>query len=172
MNFAFARGMEINSNSEYFNPDKKITRGEFTKVLASLISVDTSEYDYVVFDDVDENHNLLEYITWAESVKVVYGVGNNDFAPDEYITREEMAAMMDRFMQTVYKATITTEKDLSEYADSTLISSWAKSSVEKMQSKGLMAGRDNGKFDPKSNITRAEVATLMFNYIEAVISSY
>ena len=55
------------------------------------------------------------------------------------------------------------------FADNTQISSWAKDAVKSMQQAGILAGKNENKFDPKGTATRAEVATVLRRFVEIVI---
>ena len=55
------------------------------------------------------------------------------------------------------------------FADNTQISSWAKDAVKSMQQAGILAGKNENKFDPKGTATRAEVATVLRRFVKIVI---
>ncbi|MBU5669440.1 S-layer homology domain-containing protein [Peptoniphilus sp. MSJ-1] len=148
------------SNTE-FGPNKAITRGQFVTVLGRMLNVNTSEYSSQSFSDVNSNTYYSPYIAWASKMGIVNGVGNNKFAPDKELTREEMAVMMSKFLKIANKN--LSVKGNVNFNDNNTIAPWAKDSVAEMAKLGVVKGMENGNFSPKTAFTRAQVAQVLYN---------
>ena len=128
--------------------------------------ITSSEYcDKVpyIFSDI-KNH-------WAESsiIKmvekgIVNGVTENEFMPDENVTREQMAAIIARFAQ--YKGIEVTKDDDVVYADNDNVSNYAKEAVKITKLLGILEGNEDGSFAPKRNASRAEAAAVFVRLLD------
>lgn len=96
---------------------------------------------------------------------IVNCVGNGNFDPNEPITNEEMAVMLNNYIRyTGSDLKYTYEK--SALGEKQNISPWAKESIENLQMAGIFS---NKSFDAQSVSTRAEAATIFVKFIEASI---
>jgi hypothetical protein len=106
----------------------------------------------------------------AANAGLVYGTGENSFAPDEPVTREQMAAMMVRLMakngldMTISDAGAV--KMLAGFSDAASVSPWARTPVALMAGERLMTGRESGRFAPLGYTTRAEAAVVLYRVME------
>ena len=113
----------------------------------------------------DEYYSV--YIAWAAGNGIVNGVGEDEFAPDRAVSREEAAVMFVRYAEFAGLKLIEEEgiEDESSFADADKISPWAKDSVEKIKVAGIIKGKDNNVFDPQGTATRAEIAKIFVELI-------
>lgn len=160
---AFLAGKKILSGypDGSFIPDGYITRAEFTKVLSEALGIGKKQY-YNSFNDILGNEWYADYMYAVLDAGIIPAqmTENGSIYPQKYITREEVAAMLANSL-TEYKNTVTEYADIDLYADSANISEWSRSSVASVTAEGLMVGDDFGNFNPKSSITRAEVAAVI-----------
>ncbi|MFC5701589.1 S-layer homology domain-containing protein, partial [Cohnella faecalis] len=168
IDFVVSRGLIAGTSTETFSPNTAITRGDFLMALGKLSGVDMSGYKQSSFTDVSSTNPAMPYIEWAVQNKIVQGVGNNRFSPDSPITREQMAVMMAGFTKVIgYKLPVS--RQTITFADGAKISSWAKEAVKAIQQTGVVEGKDNNRFDPAGNATRAEASTILRRFVEFVI---
>ena len=84
-----------------FTPNDEMTRGMFVTVLGRIAGIGSDTYDtwYVpyIYCDVPRDKYYSPYVSWATRFDIVNGKGDGRFAPDEPITREQMATMISRF---------------------------------------------------------------------------
>lgn len=165
INYIYGIGLVNGTSEDNFSPNKQMTRGMFVTVLGRLAGVNTENIK-TGFSDVSQNQYYAPYIKWAVDNKLVNGKGNHLFAPNEAITREEMAVIMANYIKLVGKDIKTAQ---NEFADANDISIWAKDSVNMMQALGLIQGKNDNKFDPKSTATRAEVATIFVRLLKNIL---
>ena len=143
-----------------FDPEGKITRGQFVKILAYASGDDLSAYSGdSVFADANAHWSKAN-INWAYTNKIVYGKSDTQFAPDANITRQEMAVMIKRYAD--YKA-ITLPKTNAPitFTDEAEIAAWAKEAVSAMQQANIISGFPDGTFAPQGNATRAQAAKMI-----------
>ncbi|WP_289294109.1 N-acetylmuramoyl-L-alanine amidase [Romboutsia ilealis] len=137
-----------------FRPQDPIKRNEFVKIFNRVFGL--TEKSGIVFGDTKDNWAKDE-IDIAVTNGVAQGVGDNKFEPEQYITREAATKMLANYMNIEDK----NHDKIKKFSDYNQISDWAKDAFEGNLEKGYIQGTDEGKLAPKSNITRAEVVTLL-----------
>ena len=91
------------------------------------------------------------------------------FRPDEPITREQAAAMLQRYAEFAKESnSLWNETNILSYEDFDSISDWAIPSLQWAVGAGVMKGRTDSTINPIENITRAEIAQMLVNYMGAV----
>lgn len=168
IDYLVGRGLLSGTSETAFAPNTAMTRGMLVTALGRLAGLDTKEYTTNSFTDVNADCAFRPYIEWAYKKGVVQGIGNQQFAPDQAITREEIAVIFANFAKaTGYKLPVT--REATSYADASSIGSTYKTAVTAMQQAGIMMGGTDNKFSPKSNATRAEVSSMLHRYIKLTI---
>jgi hypothetical protein len=135
-----------------FQPDKKITRAEFTTILVKAFKLDAK--DGKDFADT-ANHWGKEAIATATAHGIVSGYDADNFGPDKNITREQMAVMI------VKAAQLTENTEGKQFADNDKISSWAADAVATASQNKIITGYPDNSFQPQAEATRAEAATVI-----------
>lgn len=151
-----------------FEPDRSISRGEFITVLYRLSGDVNGDYSKNRFFDVGNGAYYDKPIEWARQKNIVLGYEDNTFRPDQRISREELATIIDRFnnyMNFRFQAFA-----MPEFNDIDQVSKWAKTAVRQLQASGIMRGQGDNMFVPKSLTSRAEVAQILFNMDQYVVS--
>lgn len=117
------------------------------------------------FIDVPKGAYYEEYVAWGLENKIVSGTSEDKFSPNKEITREEMAVMMANYVK--YKGY---DYELNElyFSDVDSISSWALESVKILNDLKIMQGNSDGTYNPKKVATRAEIATVFYNYLNFI----
>lgn len=146
-----------------FRPNNNITRAEFVTMLFRMSKDNIQQYqNYSAFSDCN-SHWAKPYINWAYVNGVTNGVDYYNFAPNAKITREQLCTMV---MNYAKNRDFYPQKKMSpeSFDDDARISTWARGSVFHMQRAGILAGKGDGRFDPKGNATRAECAKILYYY--------
>ncbi len=168
IDYVVGRGLLSGTSKTTFAPDTAMTRGMLVTALGRLAGVDVKAYTTNSFTDVKADSAFLPYIEWAYKKGIVQGIGNQQFAPDRAITREEIAVIFANYAKaTGYKLPVT--REATAYADASSIGSVYKAAVAAMQQAGIMMGGSGNRFNPKSNATRAEVSSMLHRYIKLTI---
>ena len=131
-----------------------MTRGMFVTVLGRLAKAEGSAA--TGFQDVLETDYYAPYVSWAAARKIVTGVGENRFEPERAVTREELAVMLYHYL--IDQNQIQPGVLPLSYQDAGLVSDWAQEAVSALTSAGILSGKQENRFDPKGNATRAEMA--------------
>lgn len=147
-----------------FYPEMKSTRMTVVKALAKMENVDPNNYKKKTLDDLSFNSIDACYVNWAIENNIIKGYEDNTFKGERSITREEMATILNRYVENLNKNFEI--KDNIKFKDEDQISDWAKRDVKKAAEKKIFKGRDDNKFYPKDNIKRAEVAQVIVNILE------
>ena len=166
--FAASRGLLSGTSDTTFSPGTGMTRGMFVTALGRLAGINPDSYQTGKFTDVKADAYYAPYVNWAAQTGIVEGVTATTFAPDTNINREQMAVIMKNYAAKLGHDLPQTLKAVT-FVDNTQISSWAKDAVKSMQQAGILAGKNENKFDPKGTATRAEVATVLRRFVEIVI---
>ena len=149
-----------------FQPDEPMTRAMFVTVLAKLDAAELTGYTESPFSDVDINSWYGVSAAWAAKNGIVSGIDEGLFAPNEAVTREQIAVMLTNYCK--YKGTGPQGAwaILLDYTDLNAISEWAGEGVMFSTMKAYMSGYPDGSFRPQKTATRAEVASVMAQFSE------
>ena len=137
--FAVSRGLLTgDAKGQAFNPEKAVTMEEFA--------------------------NALDRMTGKEVSNVVLG----SFAPDQSITREEMAVLLVKYADTLGIVLPEVEK-AAAFADQNQISAQAVADIRKLQQAGVLEGKTLQTFAPRENLTRADLCTTLRLFLEMMV---
>lgn len=138
------------------------TRAEFCALAVALYEnvKGTEITERTTFNDTTDIN-----VQKAAAIGVVSGVGNNNFAPNDTLTREQAATMLSRLAAAIGKP--LTEQ-AATFADNNSISQWAFSAVGQVQASGVMGGVGNNTFAPQEQYTREQSIITMNRLFEIV----
>lgn len=158
-------GMMNGVTDTTFGPGTTTTRGMIVTILYRLEGEpDTTASS---FTDAASGMYYADAVAWAQANSIVTGITETIFAPDQAITREQMAAILYRYAQ--YKGyDVTASNDLSSYTDASRISAYATTAMQWANAEGLITGNTSTTINPTGNATRAEVATILMRFCETV----
>ncbi|MBQ2715632.1 MAG: S-layer homology domain-containing protein, partial [Clostridia bacterium] len=142
-----------------FAPSEKVTRAMVVSVLGRMINLDASKYTEVAFSDVRAGSWYAPYVDWAKKSGITAGYGSS-FGTHDHVTREQLAVFFYKFAAHLKYNTGHT-KDLSVFSDASDAHDWALAGLRYACGLGIIAGRTNGKLDPRGEATRAELATMV-----------
>lgn len=149
------------SNTE-FAPDSEVTRAMFVTVIYRMEN--EPQTGKCAFTDVESGSYYENAVAWANENGIVSGISEDCFAPNEPITREQMAAIIYRY--AAFKGYDITTSSNTSYTDNDNISDYAKDAVIWAAEKSVMTGNTDGSFAPKANTTRAQVASVFMRMVE------
>ncbi len=146
---------------QLFNPSRNLTRAEFAVIVARYLKLDTSQEISLPYQDRSDIPG------WSlGAIRAVYAAGimtGQDvkgelyFYPRSNISRQEAMAVIGRILTDKYPS------EEQEFTDAEQISAWAKEHVERLVTLGLVSGYEDDTIKPLANITRAEIAKILFN---------
>lgn len=150
-----------------FAPKMTMTRAMLVTVLYRLED-EPAVRGVQKFSDVEAGTWYTDAVEWASDDSIVKGVGKDRYAPNDEVTREQIATMLFRYAQYL-GMDVSGRASLDKFYDSDQVSSWAKDAMEWAVKLGIFQGDDTGALNPKNNATRAEVATLMQRIVAMIV---
>ena len=160
--FAYESGLMKGISDAEFSPDADVTRAMFVTILYRIEK--EPQAGSSVFIDITGGSYYAQAVAWASANGIISGVSKDRFAPNEPITREQMAAILYRYAS--FKGYDTKASENAAYPDEGAISDYAKEAIRWAADKSLMTGNANGSFAPKSNATRAQAAAVFMRMLE------
>lgn len=156
------RGVVNGMTATTYEPEGKLTRAQFVKLLACSLeeaeTLKTYEGQHPFKDS--EGHWAEAYIAWAKDKGIVEGVSATEFDPEAPITREQMATIFGRYALKQGIELPKSDNAAGSFPDADKISEYAREFVELMRIAGILNGYEDGTFRPQGNATRAEAAKL------------
>ena len=154
-----------------FAPTGTTTRAQIVQILYNLEGTPAVS-GTTPFTDLTANW-YKPAILWAYQNNVVAGTSPTTFAPDQPVTREQIAVILTQYMFHVLKMERTwTPADLSTFPDGAQVSGWAKEAMQDAVALGLINGTKapDGKvyLDPQGSAARQQVATILMNFCQNV----
>lgn len=155
------KGLMVGMNSREFVPNGSLTRAQAAVVISRFANSDNTagviDESRAGFSDVPSSHWAYDYILDVQRKGIITGFEDNTFRPDEVMTREQIASILDRLL----KVDENTEGYENYYTDITK-DRWSYESIIELTKLGLLKGYENREFRPTNKITRAEMASLMY----------
>jgi len=161
-----------------FNPNGAVTRGMVVTVLYRMEGEPDVDGLDNPFTDVALGQYYSNAVIWAADKGIVLGYDESTYGPNDNVTREQLAAILHRYENTLGEVPALPDDTDDEtdddavaapaFADEGSISGYAKPSVEALVMQGVINGKPDNKFDPKGIATRAEFAAMLYRYLEAI----
>ncbi|MCH1627782.1 S-layer homology domain-containing protein [Ferdinandcohnia quinoae] len=149
-----------------YKPNESVSRIQFAAFIARALDLPASSPS-TPFSDVPAGKTLAEHVYSANNAGIVAGYTDNTFRPNANITREQMAAMIDRAIK--YSGVALPDAPLN-FTDASSISPNFKQAVANNAQSGIIKGSSNGngtyKFIPKANASRAEAAAFISRMLD------
>ena len=159
VNYVVQRGLFSGISNREFDPEGYMTRAMLVSVLWRLAGRPTV-MAYNPFRDVLPGSWYYDAVTWAYHNGVVSGVSATSFAPNDTITREQIATIIYRYSgQTQYNTSA-----LNVFTDSSQVSGFARYGMAWAVDKGIVAGVSSTELDPLGAASRAQVAAMIQRY--------
>lgn len=168
VHYCLEKGLMQGFSDGLFRPDGETTRAQLAMILWRLEGSPTVE-TAPEFDDVDPDAWYIGAVRWASAEGVVRGFGDGRFAPDEAVTREQMAAILCRCAARLGHD-VSADGDLSGFADAASVSAYAVPALEWARATGLVEGIEQSgalRLAPGDPTTRAQMATLLLRFLTA-----
>ncbi len=155
----YMKGVGENS----FEPQSLVTRAQIAQILYNIAG--KPEFTPAgSFSDVSSSAWYYAPVMWAEQAGLVNGFPEGTFDPNAPATREQMAAILQRFAKWQGLNADAGSAVAINFLDAGKISDWAKSAMQWATSLGVMNGDNLGRLNPLGYATRAEVASMLKNF--------
>ncbi|KAA0764440.1 S-layer homology domain-containing protein [Bacillus sp. SH5-2] len=158
INSMAAKGIIVGTGNGLFGFGDDVTRAQVATFMVKAKGIEAGSTK-TPFTDVPESNMYAKYIAAAEANKIMAGLGDNKFGPDEKLTRAQMAQLLVNAYG--FKADENNKKSFNDIEGL----SWAtaKSSIETLASLGIVSGEGEGKFNPNGVVTREQAAQFIYN---------
>ncbi|HBR02915.1 MAG TPA: hypothetical protein DD738_09915 [Ruminiclostridium sp.] len=168
VSFIAARGITLGTGNGKYSPEAMLTRGEFIVLMMRAYDIKADEDPMDNFIDAGDTY-YTGYLAAAKRFGISAGVGNNMFAPDKNITRQEMFTLLYNALRVIKQLPETNNSDevarsksLSDFTDNGQIASWAREAMALLVETGIISG-NAGKLTPAGITTRAQMAQVLYN---------
>ena len=164
VDYVTSKGYFNGTSETTFAPADNMTRAMFVTVLFRFDGA-KGDRSQSAFTDVAPGEWYTDAINWAAANRIVDGVGNGKFAPNDPITRAQMCTMIERYLalyKKAWKVTLPETGSVSVMVDENAIPAYALAAVKQCQRHGLVNGFEDGTFRPNELSTRAQVAAVIY----------
>ncbi|MDR2711685.1 MAG: leucine-rich repeat protein [Clostridiales bacterium] len=160
-----------------FSPNTPMTRAMLVTVLYRLADQPRLPGINNPFNDLDPDAYYYQAVLWAAEEELVSGTGAGKFAPNESITRQDLAVILMRYLGYYIEFDIIEfydylyDYDLTDsiyFADEKKIADYALDAIQFMNALGIIKGKGEGIIDPLGKASRAEVAAMLHRFIKLV----
>lgn len=167
--YIYENKIMVGTSETLFQPDMTTTRGMVATTLYHMAgSPETSEN--TIFNDVSPEHYYAVPVIWAHENQIAAGYGSGKFGPNDGVTREQLAVMLYRYASYAGLNTAGTSTALDKFSDKAEISSYAVQAMTWACGSGLLDGYGDGTLKPNGLLTRAELATVLMQFHELLLS--
>lgn len=167
LQFAYDNGYLVGTGEKTMSPKLTLSKAMIVTVLYAM-SGENVEYS-PIFDDVLADKWYSEAFTWAADTGIVFSVPTDDYSriyPYEDVSRQDVACYLYTFAGSNY-----TDWALDFFTDYQSIDEYAATAVSWCLKNGVFVGDDLGRFNPNASITRAEFASVLMSFSQAVFDS-
>lgn len=153
-------------SEDTFAPLESMTRAQIVTIFYRLAgATETGLGSTLTFTDTKATAWYADYLGWAVKENLVSGYPEGTFRPNAPVSRQELAKLIVVFLGYM-GVTIEGEALVDSFADADEFPSWSADYIEALRMTGLVGGDNNGKFNPKNNANRAEIATIFSRFPE------
>ena len=177
LDYCIYHGYIAGTSATTVTPDGECTRAMIVSILYRVQGEPAKVNDYELkklaapFDDVERGYWYTDAIWWAKLTGVVSGMSPSTFAPDDPITRAQLAVILYNYTKQFAPESLTETGSLAGFPDAGSVPSWARTAMAWAVGNGLISGvGENGVsyLRPEGCATRAQVATILMNYDKAL----
>lgn len=158
--FASAHELFSGTGEATFSPELSMSRAMLATVLYNLEGC-PDQVLTSAFSDVNSDAWYAAGVSWAAANGITNGYGDGQFGPNDNVTREQLAAMLWRYMGSP-----AADEQVSDFMDADQASSYAMDALYWATANGILNGYGNGHLDPCGLATRAQAAQMLKNFIE------
>lgn len=153
-------GIVTGTDAVHFSPDASCTRAQLVTFLWRAAGSPVVNYA-MNFNDVDGGAYYAEAVRWAASLGIAGGYGDGRFGTNDFVTREQVAAILHRFAKAQGMDTAQGGMAIREFDDFDAVPAYALEAMDWAVNAGVLKG-DNNRLLPQDNCTRAQIMTMLY----------
>ena len=161
------KGLFFGISETEFSPDTAMSRSMLVTVMHRLAG--EPEGGNHTFTDVKSDAYYNNAVVWASGDGIIKGISKKRFAPEQSISREQLAVIVYNYAKAV-GIEVNSKDTLANFEDVDQVSSWASDAMQWAAVSALLAGKGSEKLDPLGTATRAEVAVILQRFVKILES--
>jgi len=162
--FNASRGVVSGTSDVTFRPNAAITRGQFIVMLLRAYGIEPDAGAENNFADAGNTY-YTNYLAKAKEMGITTGIGDNFFALEGNITRQDMLTMLYRALDKLEELPEAAKStNLSDFSDVNLVGDYSRDAITALVQAGVVSG-NQGKIEPQGQSTRAQMAQLLYNLL-------
>ncbi len=159
--YCYEKGIVGGVSANEFGRDYQIRRGDFMLMLYNAVGRPAVSAG-CTFTDVSQSDYYYKALSWAQSAGLASGTGDGSYSPTSSVTREQAFTILRKAMPLLGKTCPDAGLSvLDAFSDKEQIADYAKGHTATLVAQGVVSGKGTG-IDPKGNLTRAEMAALLY----------
>lgn len=160
-----ARSITTGTDANNYSPNTALTRGQFVVLLLKAYGIAPESDGAVNFADAGTSY-YSNYLAAAKRLGIATGSGDNQFQPDNQITRQELFTLLYRSLTVLGELPEgTNAAAVSGFSDASQVADYAEEALQALIASGIIEG-NNGKLDPQGISTRAQAAQVIYNLLK------
>ena len=172
IDYCVRRSLMVGTGVGTFSPDMACSRAQIVQILYNL-SGDKTDYGnyYLPFTDVAPDDWFYEAVAWAYANDIVAGTSASTFAPNDVITREQMAVILYGYTAKFAPEFTGNAASLNTFPDAGSVANWAYTAMSWAVGNGLISGMGSGGVSylaPQGSATRAQASAIIMRYCQLI----
>ena len=172
IDYCVRRSLMVGTGVGTFSPDMACSRAQIVQILYNL-SGDKTDYGnyYLPFTDVAPSDWFYEAVAWAYANDIVAGTSASTFAPNDVITREQMAVILYGYTAKFAPEFTGNAASLNTFPDAGSVANWAYTAMSWAVGNGLISGMGSGGVSylaPQGSATRAQASAIIMRYCQLI----
>ena len=172
IDYCVRRSLMVGTGVGTFSPDMACSRAQIVQILYNL-SGDKTDYGnyYLPFTDVAPGDWFYEAVAWAYANDIVAGTSASTFAPNDVITREQMAVILYGYTAKFAPEFTGNAASLNTFPDAGSVANWAYAAMSWAVGNGLISGMGSGGVSylaPQGSATRAQASAIIMRYCQLI----
>ena len=169
VSYVVNKGYMSGVGNNQFAPQGNVSRAQVVQILYAKEGK-PSVADKEVYKDVPNNRWYSSAVSWCSGKEIVSGYPDHTFKPDQYVTREQLVAILYKYLIYLGKEPVEgTIKKLSDFSDANDIATYAVPAMKWAVGNGIISGNNN-RIEPKGTANRAQIAVIIKAFCEKVES--
>lgn len=172
IDYCVRRSLMVGTGVGTFSPGMNCSRAQIVQILYNL-SGDKTDYGnyYLPFTDVAPGAWYYDAVAWAYDNDVVSGTSATTFAPNDVITREQMAVILYGYTAEFAPEFTGNAASLNTFPDAGSVANWAYAAMSWAVGNGLISGMGSGGVSylaPQGSATRAQASAIIMRYCQLI----
>ena len=172
IDYCVRRSLMVGTGVGTFSPGMNCSRAQIVQILYNL-SGDKTDYSryYLPFTDVAPGAWYYDAVAWAYTNNVVSGTSETTFAPNDVITREQMAVILYGYTAEFAPEFTGNAASLNTFPDAGSVANWAYAAMSWAVGNGLISGMGSGGVSylaPQGSATRAQASAIIMRYCQLI----